>query len=104
MKTKNILSTTILAVLINIGNIYSQNGIKYFGLKTPGATPEIFALKVVSSKTHFEFSNTFSIDGKEFYFSRRINGADIMLVLTLFLLAYLEIIAQSSRPSPTTVC
>ncbi|MFC2151689.1 hypothetical protein ACFLSE_04105 [Bacteroidota bacterium] len=82
MKAKKVFSISILTVLINIGNLYSQNNLKYFGLKTPGITPEIFAPDIVSSKDNFEFSNTFSIDGNDFYFSRRIDDREIILILT----------------------
>lgn len=53
---------------------------QYLGQKPPGKKPEIFAPGIVSSKEHFEFSNTFLPDGKEFYFSRRIDKKDVLLV------------------------
>ena len=41
----------------------------YLGQKPPGMTPEIFAPGIVSTD-RIEFGNTFSPDGKEFYFTR----------------------------------
>lgn len=45
----------------------------YMGLKKPGLIPEVFAPGVVSTDNQYEFSCTFSPDGKEFYFTRREN-------------------------------
>ena len=41
----------------------------YLGQKTPGMTPELFARGIVSTD-RIEFGNTFSPDGREFYFTR----------------------------------
>lgn len=42
----------------------------YLGQRAPGLTPEIFAPGIISTKD-FEFSGTFSMDGKEYFFTRR---------------------------------
>lgn len=42
----------------------------YFGQTASGLTPEIFAPDIISTK-EFEFSGTFSMDGKEYFFTRR---------------------------------
>ncbi len=41
----------------------------YLGQTPPSSTPEIFAPGIVSTDSH-EFSSCFSLDGKEFYFTR----------------------------------
>ncbi len=46
----------------------------YFGQKPPGSRPEIFAPGIVSSAKAVEFGVAFSPDGKEMYFTRRIDG------------------------------
>ena len=43
----------------------------YLGQKPPGLEPKVFAPGIVSTAGHFEFSITFSPDGKEVYFTRR---------------------------------
>lgn len=45
----------------------------YLGQATPGATPQVFAPGIVSTRGGHEFSCTFSPDGKEFYFNRGFN-------------------------------
>lgn len=42
----------------------------YFGLKTPGMVPEVFAPGFISTE-QFEFGITFSPDGRECFFTRR---------------------------------
>jgi glyoxylase-like metal-dependent hydrolase (beta-lactamase superfamily II) len=46
----------------------------YLGQKPPGQRPEVFAPGIVSSAKAMEFAVTFSPDGKEMYFTRRIDG------------------------------
>ncbi|MDH4196162.1 MAG: hypothetical protein OEW05_01995 [Candidatus Aminicenantes bacterium] len=41
----------------------------YLGQKPPGTTPQVFAPGIVSTEAH-EFSCSFTLDGKEFYFTR----------------------------------
>ncbi|TFG95930.1 MAG: hypothetical protein E4H13_12770 [Calditrichales bacterium] len=53
----------------------------YLGQILPGAIPQVFMPGIVSTKEFFEFSNTISPDGKEFYFARRINKKDVLMVV-----------------------
>ncbi len=50
---------------------------EYLGQKTPGLTPEKFAPGIISTRS-FEFSGSFSPDGKEFYFTRRVWLKDVL--------------------------
>jgi len=53
----------------------------YFGEEPPGLTPELFAPGLISTHGQFEFACTFSPDGKEFYFTRRNDrGNNIIIV------------------------
>jgi len=47
----------------------------YLGQKPPGITPQVFAPGIVSTETYNETGCTFSIEGKEFYFTR--SGGDL---------------------------
>jgi ankyrin repeat protein len=49
---------------------------KYFGLKTPGLEPKLFAPGFISTPNQVEFGGTFSPDGTEFFFTRRRFGPD----------------------------
>jgi Tol biopolymer transport system component len=49
---------------------------KYFGLKTPGLQPKLFAPGFISTPNQVEFGGTFSPDGTEFFFTRRRFGPD----------------------------
>jgi len=79
----------VIAILVKISSAYCQTNSEnlpvltglYLGLKPPSATPEVFLPGVVSTQEFFEFSNTISPDGKEFYFVRRINNKDIPMVV-----------------------
>lgn len=42
----------------------------YLGQTPPGMTPDIFAPGIISTEDHKEFGCTFSLDFKEFYFTR----------------------------------
>ncbi|MCJ7580627.1 MAG: hypothetical protein MUP98_08840, partial [Candidatus Aminicenantes bacterium] len=57
----------------------------YFGQKPPGTKPEVFAPGIVSLGGHWEFSITFSPNGKEIYFTRRKEegGSNTMMVSLL---------------------
>lgn len=44
----------------------------YLGQKPPDFTPEIFAPGIVSTENQHEFCCTFSPDGREFYFNRKM--------------------------------
>jgi hypothetical protein len=46
----------------------------YFGQTPPGSKPRIFAPGIVSSAASFDFSVTFSPDGREFYYCQRKDG------------------------------
>jgi len=46
----------------------------YFGQTPPGSKPIIFAPGIVSSAASFDFSVTFSPDGREFYYCQRKDG------------------------------
>jgi hypothetical protein len=52
----------------------------YLGQALPGLEAVIFAPDVISTKEHVELTNTFTPDGKEFYFTRRIKGKDAVMV------------------------
>ncbi len=52
-----------------------NSGILYLGQKLPGKSPEVFAPGIISTESH-EFSCTFSPDGKQFYFTRRVPEFD----------------------------
>ncbi|MBM3312388.1 MAG: hypothetical protein FJY80_12880 [Candidatus Aminicenantes bacterium] len=54
----------------------ARTGLKgpYLGQKPPGSRPEIFAPGIISSAKAVEFGVTFSPDGREIYFTRRIDG------------------------------
>ena len=54
----------------------------YFGQKPPGSRPEIFAPGVVSSAKAIEFGVTFSPDGREMYFTRRIDGGQNTIMVS----------------------
>jgi len=74
-------------LVITTTALYSQqaDSIKikslYLGQRPPGIVPEVFIPGIVSTKEYFEFSNTISPDGKEFYFARRINKKDVLMVV-----------------------
>ncbi|MEM8897957.1 MAG: hypothetical protein AAGC85_07620, partial [Bacteroidota bacterium] len=46
----------------------------YFGLKTPGNSPEVFGTGLISMEDRNEFGSTFSKDGKEFFFAVDFDG------------------------------
>lgn len=46
----------------------------YLGQKPPGKVPEMFAPGVISSDSAHEFAITFAPDGKEIFFTRRVEG------------------------------
>jgi glyoxylase-like metal-dependent hydrolase (beta-lactamase superfamily II) len=54
----------------------------FLGQEPPGNLPEVFAPGIVSSADGFEFSITFSPDGREIYFTRRIepDGGNTLMV------------------------
>ena len=48
----------------------------YLGQVPPGLTPQVFAPDIVSTSSAIEYGATFSPDGTEFYFTRRMNDSD----------------------------
>jgi ankyrin repeat protein len=57
----------------------------YFGQSPPGVAPKVFAPGIVSTAGGFEFSQTFTPDGRELYFTRRLqpDGENEILVCRL---------------------
>src|SRR5262245_64730542 len=49
----------------------------YLGQPVPGLTPELFAPGIVSTEA-IELNGVFSPDGREFYFTRVVDGLDTM--------------------------
>jgi hypothetical protein len=62
-------------------NAYPASNGFYLGQKPPGTIPQVFLPGIVSTKEYVELSNAISPDGKEFYFARRMNKKDIMMVV-----------------------
>jgi len=52
----------------------------YLGQALPGLEAVMFAPDVISTKEYVELTSTFTPDGKEFYFTRRIEGKDAVMV------------------------
>lgn len=54
----------------------------YFNQEPPGLTPKIFAPGIISTPGNFEFTTTFTPDGKEIYFTRRADkgGHNVIMV------------------------
>jgi hypothetical protein len=53
----------------------------YLGQQPPGTIPQVFLPGIVSTRESFEYSNTISPDGKEFYFARRTNDQEVQMVV-----------------------
>lgn len=49
------------------------NGSAYLGQTPPGLTPQVFAPGIVSISSAVDYGITFSVDGTELYFTRRMN-------------------------------
>jgi hypothetical protein len=49
-------------------------GSAYLGQTPPGLQPQVFAPGIVSIPSAVDFAGTFSPDGAEFYFTRRLDG------------------------------
>lgn len=72
---------TLIIGLFSCGQKTDTGGAaKYLGMVPPGLTPEVFLPDIVSSKEYFEFSNTVSPDGKEFYFARQIEQKEAVYI------------------------
>jgi len=54
----------------------------YLGQTTPGLTPQVFAPGIVSIPSAMDFAGTFSPDGTEFYFTRRMDGSQNVIYET----------------------
>lgn len=68
---KNLL---VICFIVSVSSILqAQEGkkdpAKYLGEEQPGLTPKLFAPGVVSVENQYEYGNTFSADGKEFYYA-----------------------------------
>lgn len=80
MKSRLNYLVLILMFILFVSNCTKQNELPllkgpYFGLKSPGSTPEIFEPKIVSTGLD-ELNSAFSPDGQEFYFCiRNYSGA-----------------------------
>lgn len=74
MKIKQyLLITLFLSTVTSFAQENSKEFISdklYFGQNPPGLIPEVFAPGIISTE-EFEFSGTFSKDGKEYFFTRR---------------------------------
>lgn len=83
-------ATTIVAALLLAapplgGDLAGQGGREhprgpYLGQTPPTTTPRVFAPGIVSTDAH-EFACSFTPDGKEFYFTRRVSPRDPTLVM-----------------------
>jgi hypothetical protein len=58
-----------------VGQSNAEGAVPYLGLTTPGETPERFAPGIVSTDA-IELNSVFSPDGREFFFTRLIDGED----------------------------
>ncbi|MGB5845524.1 MAG: PQQ-binding-like beta-propeller repeat protein [Anaerolineales bacterium] len=54
----------------------------YLGQTPPGLTPQVFAPEIISIPSAMDFGGTFSPDGTEFYFTRRIDGQENVIYET----------------------
>ena len=89
MSTRKIMFFVILAASVIVMLSFAGEKSKafpavsgfYLGQKTPGTVPQVFLPGIVSTKEYVELSNTISPDGKEFYFARRIDKKDMMMVV-----------------------
>ena len=90
--TLRIISALFLMILFLSGCTQSvtpetpflESSNAYLGQTPPGLTPELFAPGIVSTDAGIEFSTTFSPDGMEFYFTRRVEGENNILYETHF--------------------
>jgi len=59
-----------------------MTGSTYLGQTPPGLTPQVFAPGIVSMEGAMDFAASFSPDGKELYFTRRLDGQENVLYET----------------------
>lgn len=90
MKPITNMSTLFIALLLSVLAISSKSHSQdelpvlegpYLGQKTPGLTPEVFAPGFVSTE-HRDGSGFFTMDMKEFYFTRRDNSSGKWSLMT----------------------
>lgn len=67
----------------------------YLGQSTPVLTPQVFAPGVISISTSFDFAPSFSRDGRELYFTRRIGTAQNVIYETH------QVNGEWTTPAPT---
>jgi hypothetical protein len=67
----------LIACIVAAPSCTTSPGAQYFGQPRPGTTPELFAPGVVSTDA-IELNAVFTPDGREFLFTRLIDGVDTM--------------------------
>lgn len=80
MRKKRVL-ISLIAILFQVSIVNCQTSQKefpsltslYFGQTPPGRTPVVFAPGIISTEQCWEAAISFSPDGKEFFFTRRVN-------------------------------
>jgi Tol biopolymer transport system component len=70
MENSRILLFCLVSLLFHLSAFSQDLENLYFGQKRPGTTPEVFAPGFISTDA-FEFSGTFSMDMREYFFTRR---------------------------------
>lgn len=68
------MKSTLIAILVfSVINTFAQEGkkedSKYLAQEQPGLMPKVFAPGIVSLQNRFEYGNTFSPDGREFFYA-----------------------------------
>lgn len=84
MKTKKVYLLCLFVIITASVSCDRSSDIpdqsRYLGQVPPGLDPIVFAAGHVSTKEYFEFSNTLTPDGKIFYFARRKDGKDAIMI------------------------
>ncbi|MEL6192914.1 MAG: hypothetical protein AAFR66_12730, partial [Bacteroidota bacterium] len=73
LNLKNLLLPLVIIVCSFQSQAQTDDANLYFGLKTPGSSPEVFGTGLISMEDRNEFGSTFSKDGKEFFFAVDFN-------------------------------
>ena len=76
-----ILALLMLFAIVSCGKSESHST-SYLSQEPPGTEPQIFAPGIVSDPNQFEWSGSFSPDGKEYYFSRQYGDAPSKILFT----------------------
>ncbi|MDV2988863.1 MAG: hypothetical protein P3T54_01700 [Dehalogenimonas sp.] len=76
-----ILALLMLFAIVSCGQSESHST-SYLSQEPPGTEPQIFAPGIVSDPNQFEWSGSFSPDGKEYYFSRQYGDAPSKILFT----------------------